>query len=166
MGKRGVVTVLAGVVFLASCSVLVESISGNYGKIKANNDVTESFQSYRIKEDHSYYTSGSDSCPHAIIGIDTSYVLRSTLWKERYLTPKAMKTLVGNMKSKAQECGFMLHGFDILDNEGNDIGDRYSILSLTTTVRILDGNTITITTPSIDTYEGVRMKIMRPGEMD
>ena len=60
----------------------------------------------------------------------------------------------------------MLYGFDILDNRGNDIGDRYSILSLTTTVRILDGNKIAISTPPIDTYEGFRIKIMRPDAMD
>ncbi|MBW2637861.1 MAG: hypothetical protein JRC86_10135 [Deltaproteobacteria bacterium] len=69
-----------------------------------------------------------------------------------------MKAMVGNMKSKAREFGSMLHGFDILDNRGNDIGDRYSILSLRTTVRILGGNEIAISTPPIDTYEGVRIR--------
>jgi hypothetical protein len=166
MKKRGVVTVLVAVVFLLSCSALVESISGNYGKIRANKEVTDSFQNDRIKEDHTYYTSGPDSCPHAIIGIDKRHVLVSTLWKERYLTPKIMKALVENMSSKAREFGSMLHGFDILDNRGNDIGDRYSILSLRTNVRILGGNKIALSTPPIDTYEGARIRIRRPDAMD
>jgi hypothetical protein len=166
MKKRVVVTILVSIVFLVSCSARVGLISGNYGKIRANEDVTDSFQNYRIKNDHTYYTSGPDSYPNAMIGVDDRYVLVSNLWKQRDLTPKTMKALVGNMESKAREYGSMLHGFDILDNRGNDIGDRYSILSLTTTVRILDGNKITITTPPIDTYEGFKMKLMRPGETD
>jgi hypothetical protein len=166
MKSRGVVTVLLCVVFLVSCSARVGSISRNYGKIKANRDVTDSFQNYRIKNDHTYYTSGRDSCPNALIGVDDRYVLVSNLWKERDLDTNTMKALVENMKSKAREYGSMLHGFDILDNRGNDIGDRYSILSLTTTVRILGGNKITISTPPIDTYEGFRIKIMRPDEID
>jgi hypothetical protein len=93
-------------------------------------------------------------------------VLVSTLWKERDLNQKTMKDLVGNMKSKAWEFGSMLHGFDILDNRGNDIGDRYSILSLTTTVRILGGNKIAISTPPIDIYKEFRIKITRPDVMD
>jgi hypothetical protein len=166
MKNRGLMIVLLGVFFFVSCSARIGSISGNYGKIKANKEVTDSFQNYRVKETLKYYTSGPDSCPNAIIGIDERYVLVSTLWKERYLSPKIMKALVGNMKSKAWEYGSMLHGFDILDNRGNDIGDRYSILSLRTTVRILGGNKIAISTPPMDTYEGFRIKITRPDETD
>lgn len=166
MKLKALVTVLVGVVFLLSCSARVGSILENYGKIKANKEVTNSFQKGWIKEDHTYYTSGPDSYPHAIIGIDKRHVLVSSLWKERYLTPKTMKVLVENMKAKAREHGSLLHGFDILDNRGNDIGDRYSILSLSTTVRILGGNKIALSTPPIDIYEDFKIKITRPDAKD
>jgi hypothetical protein len=166
MKKWGVVIVFVGIFFFLSCAARIGSISGNYGKIEANKDVTDSFQSYSVKENLKYYTSGPDSVPHAIIGVDERYVLVSTLWKERDLSPKIMKALVGNMKSKAREHGSMLFGFDILDNRGNDIGDRYSILSLRTTVKILGGNEIAISTPPIDTYEGVKIRIRRSDVID
>ncbi|MBE0666729.1 MAG: hypothetical protein IH593_03555 [Bacteroidales bacterium] len=54
----------------------------------------------------------------------------------------------------------MLHGFDIL-NDGRDIGDCYSILLISTTVKIEDENNATISAPPVDIYEGSRIKFMR-----
>ncbi len=166
MKKTGLAAVLIGVFFFLSCSGKVGLISDNYGKVKANRDVTASFQDHRIKEDHKYYTSGPDSYPNAMIGVDKRYILVSDLWKERDLTPKTMKTLVENMQSKAEEYGSLLHGFDILDDKGNDIGDRYSILSLSTTIKILGGNKISISTPPVDIYEHFKIKMMSPDVED
>lgn len=126
--------------------------SGSYGKIVPNMDVTRTFEDHQVNTNFNYYISGSDVYPHAIIGIDKSYTLSSKLWKKREFTPETLKYLVENIKSKVLEFYETPHGFDILDNEGKNIGNWYSILSARTTVKIEDHSVIIIT-PDIDTYE-------------
>ncbi|MEA1935855.1 MAG: hypothetical protein U9M96_03415 [Thermodesulfobacteriota bacterium] len=153
-----------------SCAILILSsvgcaglISGEYGTIAPNRDVTESFENYQIDPDFNYYISGSDVYPNAVIGIDRSYTLNSKLWKKVEFTPETLKDLVGDMKAKVSELNEILHGFNILDDKGNKIGDWYSILSARTTVKIEDHSVIIIT-PDIDTYKENGDKEKRPEE--
>lgn len=148
---RKIITVICVFLILSSfgCAGLH---SGSYGKIAPDRNVTYAFETYQVNPDLIYYISGSDVYPHAIIGIDKSYTLKSELWKKREFTPETLKVLIEDMKDRVMEFYEILHGFDILDNAGNDIGDWYSILSATTTVRVEDHNVIIIT-PDIDTYE-------------
>ena len=127
--------------------------SGSYGKITPDRNVTQAFETYQVNPDLNYYTSGSDIYPHAIIGINKNYTLRSELWKKREFTPGILKNLVEDMQFKVMQFYETPYGFDILDNDGNDIGDWYSIFSATTIVKTGKDRSVMIITPDIDTYE-------------
>ena len=68
------------------------------------------------------------------------------------------------MKFRVMEFFETPYGFDILDNDGNDIGDWYSIFSATTIVKIGKDRSIIIITPDIDTYKENGDEEKRPEE--
>jgi len=154
-GILGFVCIL---LLVTSCS-MHGGFSGRYGGIAPNREATKSFESYSVSSDLNYYISGPDLYPNAIIGIDRRHVLVSDLWKKREFTPDELKILVRNMQSKAWEYGSMMHGFNVLDDRGNDIGDMYSILSVIITVKMVDENKVIIYTPPLDTYEKFKIKM-------
>jgi len=157
---RKIITVIC--VFLILSSFGCASLhSGSYGKITPDQKVTQGFENYQVNPDLNYYISGSDAYPHAIIGIDKNHTLKSELWKKREFTPETLKNLVEDMKFRVMEFYETPNGFDILDRDGNDIGDWYSIFSATTTVKTED-HSVMIITPDIDTYE--KHKIEREDE--
>ena len=149
---RKIITVICGFLILSSfgCAGLH---SGSYGKIRPDKKVTQSFETYQVNPDLNYYISGSDIYPHAIIGINKNHTLKSELWKKRGFTPETLKNLVEDVQFRVMEFYETPHGFDILDNAGNDIGDWYSIFSATTTIKIEEDQSVIVITPDIDTYE-------------
>ena len=154
---RNIIAVIC-VFLILSSSGCAGFHSGSYGKIRPDQDVTQAFETCQVNPDLNYYISGSDAYPHAIIGIDKNHTLKSELWKKREFTPETLKNLVENMKFKVMQFYETPHGFDILDNDGNDIGDWYSIFSATTAVKIEEDHSVIIITPDIDTYERYEIK--------
>ncbi len=142
-----------------------ERVKVSYGKIRPDNDVGRAFESYLVKPDHTYYISGVESHPNAIIAIDNRYILESKLWKKRVFVPEAMlapymkfneqslKYYVRGMKAKVAQFNIPLMGFHIYDNQGNDIGDWYSILEAPRSIRILEDNRMSIVPPPSNLYE-------------
>jgi len=148
-------------VMLSGCSLLGKTFH-SYGTIQPNGDVTAAFEHYEIKSELNYYISGAESEPNVIIGIDKRYTLVSDLWKLRTLKPGipqgipekgTLRYYVDGMNRKASRFTMILQGFDIIDNQGNDIGDWYSILIAPTWVRMLEDNKIAIVPPPLDIYE-------------
>jgi len=119
-----------------------------YGHINPSRDITQAFKNYEVKPDLNYYVSGRDLYPSAIIGIDKRYTLVTKMWKKREFTTEALKALVLNMQAKAmdQDSKFV-YGFNIVDEEGNDIGDWYSIYRATTNVKRIEDNQLIISPP-------------------
>jgi hypothetical protein len=124
-----------------------------YGHIKPNRDITQAFENYEVKPDLNYYVSGRDLHPGAIIGINKRYTLVTKMWKKREFTTETMKALVLKMQTKARDLVIFLYGFNILDEEGNDIGDWYSIHRATTNVKRIEDNQLIIPPPPFDIYE-------------
>ena len=120
-----------------------------YGGVIPDEEVTESFEGYRIDSDLNYYISGSDMYPNAIMGLGKAYTLGSTLWRKVEMTPGQLRELVTNMRSKA----LVVHGFALVDDRGNRIGVWYSILSAPTSLRMEGDRTVVIPTPALNTYE-------------
>ena len=119
----------------------------DYGYIHPSDDVTQAFKNYEVKPDLNYYIGGRDLYPDAIIGIDKRYTLITKMWKKREFTTETMKALVLNMQTNTMGRNFMFFGFNILDEEGNDIGDWYSIRRATTNVKRIEDNQFSIPTP-------------------
>ena len=125
----------------------------HYGSLRPNGKVTERFETYEVKPDLIYYTSGPEDYPYAIIGVDRELVLDSSLWKERDVTSETLKVLVTNMEAKTSQLNTSLHGFDILDNAGHYIGDWFSVIGIHTTIKVGKDNRVKIYPPPSDVYE-------------
>jgi hypothetical protein len=52
------------VIFMAGCAG-----TANYGQLVYNDNVKEAFETYQIPPNHTYYYSGPESLPNAVIGI-------------------------------------------------------------------------------------------------
>ena len=65
-------------------SMILISLSGctmsNYGKLKSNPEVKQSFETYQILPNHKYYFRGAKSRPTVIVGINENYELNLKLW--------------------------------------------------------------------------------------
>jgi len=129
-----------------------QTLFKNYGSIVPHKGVTEIFESYQIDPNLNYYYSGSATFPSAIIGLHKDYRLDSDLWQKFEPTPEKLKELVTDMQKKALDMGSFQHGFAILDDKGKQIGVWYSLLFVTTAVKIVDDRTVVIITPPADVY--------------
>jgi hypothetical protein len=149
-------------ILLTGCSSLMKTME-NYGEMRPDSNVTEAFERYEINPELTYYISGSESEPNVIIGLDKRYTLVSDLWKHRVFQQSepsggipqkgTFRYYVEGMNTKASRFNTSLQGFDIVDNNGRDIGDWYSILIAPTSVKMLGDMKVSITPPPLDIYE-------------
>ncbi|MFH1080804.1 MAG: hypothetical protein V1766_11215 [Pseudomonadota bacterium] len=131
------------------------------GAVNPDQSVTRAFETFQINPDYNYYYSGPDIYPNALVGLDKKYKIEPDLWKKMEPTPKNFKDVISQMQSKALSIGLFQHGFAILDDKGRPIGVWYSILSATTTVKMVDDQTVLIYQPPLITYEKDEKSDMR-----
>jgi len=143
--------ILLGSIAVALLLIMRQMSRGHYGKIQPSREVAEAYEGYRVESHLTYYSSGSDIYPTAVIGIEKTWTLASDLWKPRDLSPQGMKEMVQNMRSKSAIQGSTPFGFDIFDHRGGKIGNCFSVLEAVTTVKITGEKTVVIHTPSLDT---------------
>ncbi len=117
----------------------------------ADRDVDRSFARYEFRLDMNYYSSGSDSHPNALLGLNKEYTLESDLWK-KVENAATFKEMVQGMQKKTGELMLTLHGFRIRDNAGKEIGIWYSILGARAGLVMKGEKRVLIDTPAIDTY--------------
>ncbi|MCE5282002.1 MAG: hypothetical protein LLG93_07865 [Deltaproteobacteria bacterium] len=142
------------IIALAVLIVLVLALwrlsGGRYGQLRPSREVLDAYRSFRVDPDKGYYTSGPDAWPHAVMGLDRSWVLESDLWKRRDLDDRGMKALIEGMQARAMERLAPLEGFEIFDDRGAVIGDWLSVPGLNIVIRIIGDRRVGITTPPID----------------
>jgi hypothetical protein len=73
--------------------------NSNYGSLKGSRDITELFENNQILPDHTYYYSGFEAAPYAIIGIQNEYTLQAPGWTEIALTPDELNQKVFRMRT-------------------------------------------------------------------
>ncbi|MFC1817186.1 hypothetical protein ACFL0M_14915 [Thermodesulfobacteriota bacterium] len=101
----------------------------NYGTYRASDEVNKAFEAFQVLPDYTYYYSGSDVSPDAIIGIHKRYKLSSAdLWTKVDPTSKQLKYWVEAMTMENHR-GFpeSPDGFYVLDPDGNQIGIYYTL---------------------------------------
>lgn len=143
---------------LITCVVCISCATGhftlkNWGQIVPDDTVRAQFENYQVNPNLTYYISGSDVYPNAILGLNKEYKLVSSLWKEIEMTPQVLQTKVFDMKLKALNMGQDQFGFVVLDNRGKQIGVWYSLLTATAPVQMKEDKKVIIYTPDIDVYE-------------
>ena len=136
---------LLAVAFMASCAG-----TGNYGKLVHNDKVKKAFETYQIPPNHTYYYSGPDALPRAVIGVRNEYHLESKYWKPVELTQKLLKRWFEIVN--ASRNGFTLNqnGSDILTPDGRQIGIWYAVKNWKdrVSVKMIDDKTVNISLPS------------------
>lgn len=126
--------------FLTNCTSHV-----NRGKLIQAKEVADSFERGEILPDHSYYFSGSEAQPDAIIGIHNNYTFERGYWKEADISEDKMRTwnrLIENYYRTRQR----YYGYKITTPEGNPVGIWYGKYSFTV-IKFPQPNTIIIYPP-------------------
>ena len=130
-----------------SILVLTGCVSGNFGRLQGNKDVTQAFRSGRAFEDHRYYYFGSEQKPKALIGINETYTLSSKLWTEFDAQGDGLKKRITYMEPGIEKV--TNKGYDILSPDENKIGIWYSNQAFVPTASIYmgEGNQVTVIPP-------------------
>jgi hypothetical protein len=141
------------VIGLAILGGLILFFSGRlrerYGALRASESVTRAYEQYQLYPDLNYYISGPDVYPRAVIGIDRRLLLDSDLWKQRDFDAETFRETVRNMQSMALSTMQMLHGFEIVDQQGRRVGTWFSVLDVRTTIKMLKENRVRVDPPPL-----------------
>lgn len=121
--------------------------SGRYGRLDFDMSVNDTFESGRILADHTYYYSGPEAEPWAIMAIDDRYQLASGLWNKIDLTAEQLDRWMRRIDNRYRFKTFY-RGAVIRDQEGERIGLWYSPWDWTV-IRRGEGNEVTIYTPDV-----------------
>jgi hypothetical protein len=135
---------LIAVVFMASCSG-----TGQYGRLVPNDKVKNTFETYQLPPDYTYYYSGPDAYPKAVIGIQNEYHLESKLWKPVELTQILLKKWLEMDGHPRPGHNMTSNGSDILTPDGRQIGIWYAVKNWKdrATVKMIDDKTVNVSLP-------------------
>ena len=75
--RPGTMIALGLIGLLCSCAT-----TSHYGQLQSSHDITQLFEKAQVLSDHTYYYSGLQGVPDAIIGIHPNYMLRAKLWQQ------------------------------------------------------------------------------------
>lgn len=102
---------------------------GNRGSIRRDSSVDQDFAAGKLKPDLHYYYLGSEDAPYVIIGVRSDIVLENAGdW--RGLGPRGsddLRDLLRSTYDRWRQQGYTLAGFKILDENGQHLGDWYSV---------------------------------------
>jgi hypothetical protein len=148
---------LTGIMLILGLAGLFSGCTGallkNTGSLKPSTTATIHFEKFVINNDYNYFLTGSDVYPVAIFGLKKSYVIDShgDLWKKIESKQEIISGLVSNMQMRLLDCCLQrAHGFDILDNHGQKIGEWYSMMGLISGITIKENGKVVIY-PPLDT---------------
>ncbi len=132
--------------------------TGNYGKFVYNDNVKKAFETYQLPPNHTYYYSGPDAFPRAIIGVRNEYRLESKFWKPVDLTKTQLKRWFE--KAGRSRDGYYLNknGAALLTPDGSQIGVWYAVRNWKdrATVKMIDDKTVNVSPPLEDATEQKR----------
>jgi hypothetical protein len=123
--------------------MLFSCTTSNYGKLQRSPEITKIFEDHQVLAEHSYYYSGLQGVPDAIIGLHTNYTIKSKLWQPVDFDSQLLKTWTNRM---AYVHLVTPRGAWILAPEGHRIGVWYSARHQTT-VRVEKNNHVFIAVP-------------------
>jgi hypothetical protein len=124
-------------------------LRSRYGTLRPNVAVTRAYEHYQIDPDVVYYISGSDAYSRALMGLERRFVLASDFWRRKEFNPETFRETIWNMQTKALTSMQPLHGFDILDHQGQPVGIWFSALGIQTTIKMLPNNRIRVDAPPL-----------------
>lgn len=140
--------IIAGIILL-----VLAACGGRYGGLQLNDRVEKSFVRGEIKPNMTYYYFGRAAAPDAIMALDKSFVLDNPdMWYP--IVPQTSENLRGLVKMMydrlRMEYSFpppSMRGFRMLDQHGRYVGDWYSELGTTTSVKSDGGSRVLVYPP-------------------
>jgi hypothetical protein len=133
---------------LALLLSLAAACAGTYGSLQRSNDVSRAFERHEVLVDHTYYATGPEARPTAILAVHRSYTLKTGLWRPVDMTPELLNRLVDAMTDQLGFTPAILGGV-IADPSGNRAGVMYSLYSRMT-IRFEPENVIVVSLPKPD----------------
>jgi len=141
---RAVFLIVVVLSTLTGCATTMQSGSS----IVPGREATEIWHSYEILPNYHYYTSGPQSQPNFIIGIDDKYQFTSKLWKPVDLTPAMLQNWFNYTNPRV---GYSedTYGAFILGPNGERIGLWYSMRDWRTvgSASLNKNNQVSVTAP-------------------
>ncbi len=143
------VTLLAAILALF---LLAGCVGGNYGTLKWDRELDNTFASYQVLPDHNYYITGGYSAPAAILAIHNDYQLvnNANLWVPvPDVSSTYMQKWIDNLSPDINfwEKNQFLASY-ILDSNGKRVGAWYSG-QRNTAVMFLEDNRIKVYPPDM-----------------
>jgi hypothetical protein len=113
---------------LAMIAAVVVGCAAGGSHFRRTLSVADTFENYELIPGYSYYISGSDSKPLAIVGLDAGYSLSSPDWRPVQPDSDQLRKWVDRMVMQpGAEFNTEPNGARILDPQGNQIGVWYSV---------------------------------------
>jgi hypothetical protein len=140
-----------GAIGLALLGLLCSCTTSNYGRLQSSHEITQLFENAQVLQDHSYYFSGLQGVPDAIIAIHPNYALRDKLWTPVDFTHAALEKWVYRM-SYVQLTN--PHGAWILGPKGDRLGIWFAA-QRGTSVRLDRENRVVVSPPKPPDLRGI-----------
>ena len=103
-----------------------------------NHQVFSDFMDGRVAAEHTYYTTGPQNAPDAILAVSRKYTLKSERWAKREMTDDILREMVGRVNIEFNATTAGLIGAYVLDEKGRQIGLWYSAVGITTVEMLSD----------------------------
>ena len=138
--KSVMLTCCAGLL-LVGCAA-----GGSFGRLELSTAVDQDFEQGVVLPGHTYYTTGSENNPDAVIAIDDRYTLVTDRWRAVAVTEKQLKDWVDRYTNMR---GYSLEtlGAKILGPQNQYIGVWYTPKSNDTTVKMLGDMQVAVYPP-------------------
>ncbi|MGD8943669.1 MAG: hypothetical protein PVJ37_10405, partial [Desulfobacterales bacterium] len=123
----------------------------NYGQLQSSHDITQLFEKAQVLSDHTYYYSGLQGVPDAIIGIRPNYTLRAKLWQQVDFSHLTLKKWIFRMNYVQL---VRPQGAWILGPDGDRLGIWFSA-ERQTSVRLDSENRLIVAPPLPPELKGI-----------
>jgi hypothetical protein len=126
-------------ILLLVLAMAMTACAGNYGQLKQNAEVQQEFEANQVPRDYKYFHY-SDSEPYVILGLEPSYIMESTMWRDVSSDTEAFQEMV---RWIWEDYGYHKFGADILDPTGKKVGIIYTAIR-ETSVKFVGDNKIVV----------------------
>ena len=124
------------------------AVPSNYGRMVRDGEVAKFIESATVLPNHTYYFTGPEARPDAIIAIDNSFTLTSKYWIKVDDVANKLKDWNSLIDNAHRITWDTYEGFQIMTPDGRQAGIWYSLYDYTV-VQFPDSSTIILYTPPI-----------------
>jgi len=103
--------------------IFISGCLENYGRVRRSPDVQKMFETGQLPSEYNYHFFGLRSHPHAVMGLEPGWTLRSKTWREVEVSTEEFRYMT---KWLWEDLGYYKYGAEILDPEFVKIGIIYT----------------------------------------